>query len=351
MNNSNKHFLIIGQGISGSILADRFMKANQKVHILDRATSSSPSKIAAGIINPITGRRFVLSWMIDELIPVASDYYKEIEKEHEVSIIQRKIILRAFHSIQEENDWDGRCLEESYQRHIAPNTSEMSYAGSIHSSSAIGSIQGYQINIPLLIQTFEKYFLEKKVLQNSTFNYEKLEIHSSHFSYENENYDAVIFCEGWHGEHNPFFKYLPFNRSKGEILLIEIPDSNFLEIIKNGIFIAPLGENKYWVGASNKWHTEDENPSEEKRLELIEKLEKIIHVPYKIIEHKAAIRPTVRDRRPFLGEHPEIKNMFIFNGMGTKGASLAPYWSKQMINFIFGHSDLPKEVNISRYAP
>jgi len=350
MNEKNvKSILIIGQGLAGSILADRLLRAGVQVTLVDRAESSNASKIAAGIVNPITGRRFVLSWMIDELIPVLKEYYQDVEERFTTKILKRRLILRSLFSFQEENDWDGRTTISMYQKHISSLSGEGDYTSKVHSTPSIGSINGYQIDVPKFVKVMHDSFTNAGVLENAEFDYNGLLFEGDQVAYKSEWYDAVVFCEGWSGELNPFFNYLPFNRSKGEILIIKVPNEKFTQVYKNGLFIAPLDNDLYWVGASNKWHTVDIQPTTEKRLELIEKLERMLKVPYQIIEHKAAIRPTVRDRRPFLGQHPEIDNLFIFNGLGTKGASLAPYWSKVMIEFMLYQKQLPSVVDIRRF--
>jgi glycine/D-amino acid oxidase-like deaminating enzyme len=348
--NNLKSVLIVGQGLAGSILADRLINANVKVAIVDRAEQSNASKIAAGIVNPITGRRFVLSWMIDELIPVLKTYYNDFEERFNTNVMKRRIILRGLFSFQEENDWDGRTTIPMYQNHISNLSDEGDYATMVHSTPAVGAINGYQVDVPKFVKTMKDYFEQKGMLEINEFDYNGLLFEGDQVSYKSNWYDAVVFCDGWSGELNPFFNYLPFNRSKGEILIIKVPNAKFHQVYKNGLFIAPLDNDLYWVGASNKWHTVDIEPTEEKRIELIQKLERILKVPYEIIEHKAAIRPTVRDRRPFLGQHPEIDKLFIFNGLGTKGASLAPYWSKVMIDFLLHQKQLPNVVDIQRFA-
>ena len=161
---------------------------------------------------------------------------------------------------------------------------------------------------------------------------------------------AVIYCEGYNGKFNPHFSYLPFNPVKGEIVDIEIQNLDLQEIINQGVFVIPLGENKFRLGATYKWDILDDVSTEEGKTILIEKYQKLMKSQMRILSQKAGVRPATKDRRPFLGMHPEIENIGIFNGFGSKGVSLAPFFGKQFVDFLVHQKELYSEVNINRFA-
>ena len=70
---------------------------------------------------------------------------------------------------------------------------------------------------------------------------------------------------------------------------------------------------------------------------------------YEIIEHKASIRPSTIDRRPIIGSHPNYKNIYLLNGMGSRGVLLAPTLSFWLYNHIYKSSPIPKEADINRF--
>lgn len=283
-------------------------------------------------------------------MPIAKSYYRTCEEKLNINILNRRIILRGLQSVHEINDWDARSVDANYSSHMRDTDHAYSYSGFLKQEGSTGAVLGLQIDIPRLILAFRSYFEKLDVLQNQSFEYANIVFEGDQAAYKEKWYDAIIFADGWRGENNPFFQYLPFNPSKGELLIIEIDEKQFDEIYKSGIFIAPLGMNKYWVGASNEWHTKDPHPTQEKRKELIDKLERIIGLDYRIIDHKAAIRPTVKDRRPFIGRHSEIPCLYIFNGFGTKGSSLIPYWANHFKEFLIAGESLDPEVDIQRFA-
>ena len=161
--------------------------------------------------------------------------------------------------------------------------------------------------------------------------------------------NSIVFCEGFGMKQNLFFNYLPLNEVKGELITIHAPYLNINFLLKSTLFVLPLGDHYYKVGATFNWKDKTSNPSEEGKTELVEKLEKVINVAYKIIDQTAGIRPTVRDRRPLVGKHPAYPNLAILNGLGTRGVMIAPTMAKQLFNHLESGSELDKEIDIKRF--
>ena len=168
-------------------------------------------------------------------------------------------------------------------------------------------------------------------------------------SYKGIATKRIIFCEGYAVMKNPFFNYLPMQGCKGELLTFFAPDLHIKEIVKSAGFIFSDGENTYKIGATYNYKDTTDSITEQGREELIDKLRSLISCDFTIINHQAAVRPTVLDRRPLVGEHPEKQNVFILNGLGTRGALLAPYTATALFDFIEKDKPLEKEMNISRF--
>jgi glycine/D-amino acid oxidase-like deaminating enzyme len=148
---------------------------------------------------------------------------------------------------------------------------------------------------------------------------------------------------------NLFFNYLPLNEVKGELIIVHAPKLEIDFLIKSTLFVLPLGNHLYKVGATFNWSDKTSNPSEEGKTELVEKLKKVITVPYKIVEQTAGIRPTVRDRRPLVGVHPAYNRLAILNGLGTRGVMIAPTVAKQLFNNLEKDEKLDVEIDIKRF--
>jgi len=344
-------YLIVGQGIAGTLLDFSLKKAGQKVMVIDNNHKGSATKVAAGGINPITGKRYVKSWKIETLMPVVRTVYRELEKLLKTSFFKERNIIRILKNAGEENTWLGRSADPLYLKYFVENPSIGAFEKHLNVFPSIGEIKnGGQVNIALLIEKYQNLLHSNQEILNEDFDYDKIEFSKNGaILYKNIEAKAIIFSEGAGVVKNPFFNYLPFEPSKGEALIIKIEDSNLEKIIRHRVSVVPTQKDEYWVGASNSWDFENDHPTPIAKKDLEEHLIAIFKNKPEIINHQAAIRPTVKDRRPLLGVHPKHNNLFIFNGLGTKGAALAPYLSQQMTNYILKNEPLIEEVDIQRY--
>lgn len=345
-------FIIVGQGIAGTLLAYFLLKAGKKVLVIDNQHESSASKAAAGIINPITGRKFVKSWRVDDLIPCAKQTYHELETLLNIEIFHSRGVIRTMSTAGEENDWMARTAELSYAPYVSEQIDLGTYAEKTNRAFGYGEVlQGGQVNLPLLIEHFRKYLQQKSCIVDEVFDMKQMKILPESVRYKEFISTKIIFCEGAKANQNPYFNYLPFHGDKGEALIVRIPNADFEKILKQQIFVVPLSKNDlYWIGSTYERHYSHDKPSEKGYKYLYDHLQKLLKVPFEIIEHLAAVRPTVRDRRPFLGLHPKFPQLGIFNGLGTKGASLGPFWAKHFVDFLLENISLEKEVDINRFS-
>jgi glycine/D-amino acid oxidase-like deaminating enzyme len=207
------------------------------------------------------------------------------------------------------------------------------------------------MNIPVFIDLVRNMLKEKSLLLEADFNTGSLSISETGIKYSDYAAEKIIFCEGHLSSANSLWGWLPFVPAKGEILTIRCTELPEDFILLSGIFIVPIGDKKFRVGSTYEWNYESEAPTEEAKNKLINLLDSFLKVSYEIIDHRAGIRPTVKDRRPFVGRHPAHQNVYIFNGMGTKGVQLAPYFADRLIDHIEKKEPLPDEVDIRRWIP
>lgn len=347
-----KHFdyIIVGQGIAGTML-DFFLRQHGcTVGVIDDAYPRAASQVAAGLINPVTGRRYVKSWRIDELLPVARQTYRALEEQLGVSIYQELNVIRSLFNHREENDWLARTGEPGYEPYMLEETDLGPYGELTEPVFSYGEVrQCAQVDLAGLTRAYRARLADEERLKEAAFNYEQLEVVGEEITYQDWRANAVIFCEGAKGIHNPFFNYLPYRGAKGEVLIVHIPGAGFEKAFKHRVFIIPMGAERYWIGATYDWKYADDSPTEAGRSFLEEHLQDILKTPFKVLKHQAAIRPTVKDRRPFLGRHPHYTNLVLFNGLGTKGTSLAPFWARHLVEYLLDDQPLDPAVDIGRF--
>ena len=375
------NFLIIGQGLAGTLTGYRLEQAGHTVHYADAPGQTAASDVAAGIVNPITGRRFVKSWMIDELVPRAKALYEELEQLLGRKIWYEQPLIRTLYNRGDLNDWQARSADAGYAAYMEDHPA----TGSIPTLTApvfayAGVRHAARVDVSGLVLAVRKKLAQEGRLITEKIDYARiapllgaaspppdpgpvrhaLVPHSSSgggaaagakmVSERQHHYDHVICCEGWRARYNPYFNYLPHGGNKGEVLIVKTKAPVLDRMFKHRVFLVPLANDTYWVGATSENQFADDAPTPSNYNFLKDRLAEILTgTEYEFIGHRAAVRPTVKDRRMFIGQHPEMPGLWILNGLGTKGASLAPMGSQWLVEAILEGKDIPAEVNIRRF--
>ncbi|MFM7401362.1 MAG: NAD(P)/FAD-dependent oxidoreductase, partial [Bacteroidota bacterium] len=337
--------LIVGQGIAGSVLAHLLSGRGCDVHLADAGMPGSSSRFAAGIINPVTGKRFVKSWNFDIFFPVAMQVYREMESLAGASLIREYPVVRLLAAPGEVNDWSARCAQPDYTDHVRELHDAREWGPVVKPGFHFGEIsRAARVDFPQLLQAVRKRWNDEGRFLFQAVVVERIDDWLSEF-------DKVIFTEGFRGQFNELFPTDLWRVAKGEALIIRFPDFQgrvFNSMLKKTAIIAPLGDDTFWVGGTYQWYFPDFAPSSGERDFLIGHLNEMLGVPYEIIDHVAGVRPTVKDRRPLIGESPVKKDVLMFNGMGTKGALLAPYWATHLVNHLLDGEPIDSEVSLLR---
>jgi glycine/D-amino acid oxidase-like deaminating enzyme len=340
-------YIIVGQGVAGSLMAHRLKAVGSTVKVIDPGGVNA-TRVSAGNINPVTGRKFTKSWMIDELLKECLCVYPELEKVLNISILSHCPIVRPLRTIEDENQWLSREGNPEYEGYISHSEIIPDLEGKIKQPLIYGIIvKALKVDTNTLIKAYRKYLLSKNELLEEEFKYDLLNVKSDQIIYKDIKAGGIIFCEGTHVKSNPFFYFIPVIPTKGDILHITLKE-DFPLNVRDNTFITPQGKY-YWVGSNYEKNFSSTEPSEEMRSQMIKKLNDVLLTPYQIVDHITGVRPSTPDRKPIMGIHPEYKNVFLFNGMGTKGLSLVPYFSKHMVEFLKNDSSLMKEVDLNRY--
>ncbi|MGI8637516.1 MAG: NAD(P)/FAD-dependent oxidoreductase, partial [Segetibacter sp.] len=161
--------------------------------------------------------------------------------------------------------------------------------------------------------------------------------------------NKIIFCDGVNGINNRSFKNLPYSPNKGEAIIASIPGLNPNYIYKQGLSIVPWKEDLFWIGSTYEWKFKDLLPTEAFNEKVKMFLRNFLKIPFEIVDHIASVRPANMERRPFVGLHPKLTNVGILNGMGTKGCSLAPFFAKQLSDFLVDGKPISPEADVKRF--
>ncbi|MEP7277287.1 MAG: FAD-dependent oxidoreductase [Bacteroidota bacterium] len=341
-------YLIIGQGLCGTWLSYYLEEAGQSYIVIDEDKPDTASKTASGIINPVTGRRVVKTWMIDELLPFAWQAYQSFGELLGIDCIGRKPVVDFFTTPQMRLAFLDRYQTD--QQFLSLPADENKWLPYLQYDFGYGIIQAaLLVDTPLLLQAQRKKLVARGQLMSTRFDPLQLVIKETGVEYNNISAGRAVFCEGAAGFSNPFFPNLPYGLNKGEMMLVAIPGLPATHIIKKGYSLVPWTENIFWLGSTYLWTFQDEHPTSGFYQSAENWLKQTLKIPFSILEHRASVRPATLERKPFVGLHPVNNRLGILNGMGTKGCSLAPFFAQQLVNHLLQQAPILKEANVQRF--
>ncbi|HEV7350575.1 FAD-dependent oxidoreductase [Telluribacter sp.] len=343
-------YLIVGQGLAGTSLAWHLHQCGKKFLIVNDSTRPAASLVAAGIFNPLTGRKLVKTWLADELFPYARRFYGELEETLQARFLHYINIYRPYRSVEEQNSYLAQTAEPGIGPYIQQPPANLPYNDYLYAPHGGLEVTGSGwVDLPLFLLKSQEYFQQGGQYREGFFNPDDMVLSGDTVEWNGLRIGKVIFCQGVDALSNTLFNWLPFNPVKGQILEIALDKYPIDRIVNQGIFILPDGEGKCRLGATYSWHDLDWETTEEGRQYLEEKAKGVLKVPYQVLKQRAGLRPSSKDRRPLVGFHPQFQQVGVFNGLGTKGVTLAPYFAANLVEYMEKGKDLNLLVNIGRY--
>lgn len=341
-------YLIVGVGLAGICFTETILENNKTAFVIGKASDAS-SRAAAGVFNAVILKRFTLVNHAQAQIDLLNKFYSQIEAKLDQKILSEVTTLRKLSSTEEQNNFIVASDRPLFQPFLSSEIIFQNYEA-ISAPFGWGLMKqtGY-VDTTKLIDSYVEYLRDKAMFLEDWIDYSEIVLEDEYVSYKGKKAKKIIFCEGFRMRNNPYFNNLPLEGAKGELLIIEAKDLKINFLIKAGLFVLPIGRNLYKVGATYNWEDKTDDPTQEAKIELLSELKQIINCDFKVIDHLAGVRPTVKDRKPLVGQHPLYKNMYLLNGLGTRGVMLAPYLSEKLFNFIEFEVPLEKEISIDRF--
>ena len=338
--------LIIGGGLAGTTLAWSLMHRGQRVAIVDRGTKRSSSIIAAGLMTPITGKRLALSWRWTELRPFAESFYRTIEIATQTAFFHERGMVRLFRNERECAVFANRVDAEfrGLVQQPEPLVNSQEFANAL---GGFAMPTAAQLDVKTYLDCSRRAFREAGMLHEVDIDLATdIAPSADRVTCHPLNLEArtAIFCLGYHPEPNPWFPSLQFNSAKGEILTLRIPDLRETRILNRGVWLAPLDREMFRAGSTYEREQLDGEPTERGRNEIESRLREFLRLPFEVIDHAAAVRPIIRESRGVLGFHTEHPRIGIFNGLGSKGSLLAPFFAAQLADVLCGTGQIDTDV-------
>lgn len=344
-------YIIVGQGIAGSNLALELIERGKKAVIFDNNFKAAACLVAAGVINPITGQRLVKSWRSDVAHPYAKNHYKLLEKKLSAEFYRDRKILQLCKSAEEHELWAKRLQDSVYAQFIGEGSQKPMFTGLNDKFGHHFIERSAWVETSTIMPAFANFFKSLGVLRCEEFDYNAIQFVDEKIQYKDISARGIIFCEGWQVLKNPYFSWLPYRCAKGEILQVrssaELPE----HIIHRGNWIMKCSANEFRIGST--WDRENLNDvsTESARKELLNAIPNIIveKNDFEVVRHSAGVRPCTATTRPHLGAHPKFRQLFSFNGFGSKGYALSPYFACEFADFLDGKKDVDLEADLKRH--
>lgn len=340
--------IIVGGGLAGVWLAYGHIRRGKSFVLYDLPSQNHSSRVAAGIYNPVLAKRKKLAYRAAEIYPGIEKSYHELENHTHAKFHFPYRSVYIIESLRELNDWAALAMEDGYADFIR--------LGNERLDDAILSDFGYLefldsgwVDIPVMLDAFAASIHSPDVYKQEAFHHDGLKWNDENFTYADVEAKHIIFCEGNAVQNNPLTAKLKLKPAKGEVLLIRT-HAEFEDLVpQNGVFMLPVGNGSFRVGSNFTWENTGLDITESARDEIINKWLKWYRGEYEMVSQVAGIRPSSLDRRPLLGRLDVHPRAYLLNGLGSKGVSLAPFFSNMLLDLVFQNKPVDSDVDVKRF--
>jgi glycine/D-amino acid oxidase-like deaminating enzyme len=341
-----KDICIVGLGLAGMAVSSHAESNNLTFDVISDNSQKS-SRVAGGLLNPVSVKRMKPVWQVEKYLDYAKSFYSKLSKRLNINVFSEMPIQVFIHNTEQENNW----YEAHDKPRLKPFISSNVYSNPVSSNLSckmLGKINASLVHLDDLLPAYTSHLKSINAFITESFCYDDLRIDKHAVIYKQQKYKNLVFCEGFGVTKNPFFNNLGIYGNKGDYIIFLSKKLQLNNIAKAKYFLIPLGNDLYKFGATYQRQPLNHEPSDDAKAQMLEALDKMILVPYKIIDQVCGIRPTTKDRKPIAGTHNEYKNIHILNGFGSRGVMTSPILGQELISHIFKNKPLDKEVSIER---
>lgn len=330
----DKTYLIVGQGLAGTLLSFEFRKRGVPHRVLDSPVLSQSSRIAAGLANPIVLKRLKWVRQAEEYLHKALPTYRSLENLLSQSLVREITLKHLFRSPGEINDWQALSTQKLFKEHLGSTSKAIPQY--IKAPYGFGNLENvFWLDTAKLISAYRNLLRQEQLLIEDQWQ------PGDHY----QDYEIILAQGHQIRALRPELAEC-FRPSRGELLMIESAALDDSDCWHAGVFILPHGDGRFKVGASYHHDYFEDQPSEAGQSFLESKLQDMFQEPYKVLEHWAGVRPNTKDRQPLLGS---FKDYHIFSGTGSRGVLAGPYLARRMADYLLEQKALPEALNISRF--
>lgn len=331
-------YLIVGQGIAGTLLSFLLWKNNQSFIVIDE-TPQTPiaSRVAGAVINPVNVNQWTAVSGYPSHLETALSIYHALEETLGLTLIRKMSMLvfpesdEDWHQFENRKDQLKDYIQESDDKEWAMAEKLFHFDYGMVKVAPV-----WKVNAIQLLSGWTGFLKCRGLLIGNHWDAKECEIQNNHIRYKGIEAERIVFCDGARGADNPYLSNLSFTRNRGEALLLSVPDLPMHNIYHHHLRLVPAEDGLFWCGSNYRWQFEDLLPDQEWRKETEKRLREWLTVSFETIDHQVAERPTTAGQHVFATCHPAIPSIAIFNGLGTKGFSQGPSWALNLYAQLVG---------------
>lgn len=333
--------ILVGQGLAGTVLSAVLQQRGKRVMVYDEPLAGRASEVAAGLVNPVALRRTVLTWRASEMLAISGAFYRELGLRYDRTFWHPLPLVAIFPTAQEAGIWQLRTSDPEVGRFVRMDNSSDRSLDALSQPYGRGIIDRCAwVDVKAMLAAHRAYMLAHGVLIESRVKATDIQRTNAGVRIGDHSAPLLVRCGG------PFEALDGLVPVKGEGLTVRIPGLHLTKAVHRGVFLLPLGDDRYRVGATFAWDDVWSGPTEAARHLLLDRLQRLVERDVEVLDHWAGVRPASKDRRPILGRIGAHE--VVFNGLGSRGVVLAPWCAQHLCDHLFDEVPLDVEVAVER---
>ena len=343
-------FLIIGQGLAGTAVAWQLWQRGEPFVIVDRDEAVTSSKIAAGLLTPITRMRISRSENYGPWWAEATRFYRARERLLGQRFLHAQPSVRLFKNEEEPKRWAKRELDAEVQRFVHKHPPTPLVDPALFNAPR-GGFQmkhaGY-LETALYLQASRRFFETQGRWVNAEFQLSDLMVNADNVQWQGQTFRQVIFCTGWEAVKHPWFEWVPFEPARGTILTARVDLNGERRLLNGGCWLQPRSDGTVRIGSTYEMKFSNPNEADPAKLaDLHERIRRFIKVPVEVLGQQTAVRPIIAKQRTLIGRHPARPRVAFLNGLGSKGTLRSPFFARTLVEHLLDGTAIPPTMDLA----
>ena len=344
--------MIAGQGLAGCLLARRLRQDGASCVLVGTSMPKAATPVAAGIMNPITGKRLAKSWRTEPYLAEAKNFYRYLGNEWGKPLLNEGRILRFPRNENEIALFRKRKADPLYAPFLGEEYPPCHWTEQGWSDQ-FGSYEILEVSwvdLEKVASTIRREFQEQNIFREEYLEHKALEMVDDGIAWKDLHATCIVFCEGAKVLENPWFQFLPFGPSRGETLHLKGTEKPTGSILQSRYWLLTAEDGSLRAGSTYDHENLESDATPGGQEEILHGLADFLNVEFSVTAQQCGIRPSTRDRLPVMGRHSKYPQLALFNGFGSKGATWAPSLATHFASHLTKGDELDQEIDLLRFS-